>query len=589
MSTLLSNKTLEPFGEINYNGVKTLSNNFINLSNFKNDYYKIVCKNIIENKDYDYNYSLLKKSVYNSTTKDYNNFNTFIFETFRTLCEDIKNKILNLIKNNKFNPHIFINIYNEYNDTSKKLKDNIFYYYDKSTKITKNNKSYSYLNLIKNISFYNIVLKNNYVNDKSITDLLSEYILNNFYNILDIIKIYELYEFYDRLCYTSNQNIINNSLHESFFKNFECSEKFIKKLCIFIDQNIVNSFKNKEEDCVYLKKNIIRNMFKKIKDIDVFYLYYYQLLSKRIFENKTNIDLEINMSKEICDFSNDIYRKINMQINDMINNINETKIYRSLPVDVESKKYEKIKNEIDTSKIKIFNLKKYAWDSLITCEENNLSKILPLELDAYINIYNKYYNIRYTNRKLIWDFDNSNIKLSFVINDKKYFFDMNINQASVLLLFNNSNEFINIDYIQKNTNLKVNEIKNIIDSFVYIKLINISKSNKIDDDKNNDTFYINKLFNYEGNYISFKKIVNLKNKSNLSKENKVQIFNIINDKLNISTDELYTIIMKQNKIIIKKEELKNLLLEFQKIGMIEEKNNKWLIIESESESSEDSD
>jgi len=596
MSILITSKILEPFGELKYNGLSSLNNNFINLNNMDNEYYKDVCSNIVNNKELVHNYSLLKKSVYNATTKNYKIFTNFIFNTFKILCENVKNKISNLINTNKFNPQIFIKIHNDYNGIYYKLKKNIFYYYDKSTEITKNNKSYSYLNLIKNISFYIIVIKKKYKENKTITDYLSEYIKNNFYNIDDIVKIYNLYDFYDRLNYTSNQDIIDNDIKDKLFKKISCCDKFIKKLCVYINNNIIsknekiinykNDYKNKNIDIYII--NSIKKIFKQIKDTDMFYLYYYQLLSKRIFGNNTNIELEISISREICDFSNDTYRKINMLINDMINNINETKIYRSLPKVIVSEKYQKIISDINTNKINIYNLRKYAWNNIITFDDTNSSKIIPTEIDAYIQIYKKYYNIRYTNRKLIWDFDNSNIKLSSEINNKKYFFNMNINQATILLLFNN-NKSLSIDFIEKNTNMKIGQIKNIIDAFIYIKLIK-SYFKSEDDNKNNKySYYLNDNFYSDVDHISLTKILNLKNKTSLTKENQIHIFNTISENINIDTDNLYTLLLKQNLFPITKDEFKNVLLNFKKIGMIEEKNNKLFIIDSESESSEDSD
>ena len=68
-----SNMTIytESFGPKNYVGLKKLNNNrILNFTNFNNNYYKDICEKIINNEDVDFNYSLLKKSVYQSITKD---------------------------------------------------------------------------------------------------------------------------------------------------------------------------------------------------------------------------------------------------------------------------------------------------------------------------------------------------------------------------------------------------------------------------------------------------------------------------------------------------------------------------------------
>ena len=54
---------------------------------------------------------------------------------------------------------------------------------------------------------------------------------------------------------------------------------------------------------------------------------------------------------------------------------------------------------IDLSKIEVNILTPNIWDFII---KNNGKFNLPKELEAYLKIYEKYYEVKYNNRNLTW-------------------------------------------------------------------------------------------------------------------------------------------------------------------------------------------
>ena len=94
-----------------------------------------------------------------------------------------------------------------------------------------------------------------------------------------------------------------------------------------------------------------------------------------------------------------------MMVEDIKNSITEKELYTQLTVKVTSEKYKGInEKDIDRNIVNLRLLRYFAWDNIFT-ECNNYEYILPIEILPYIDIYNKYFKIRYPDRTFKWVFD----------------------------------------------------------------------------------------------------------------------------------------------------------------------------------------
>ena len=582
-----SNNSLytQSFGPKNYVGLKQLKNNkILNFTNFNNDYYKVISEKIINNEEVDFNYSLLKKSVYQSITKDEKSVTKYIVYLFTKLAIRLHNKILKLHKNNNIKLHDIIKINDEYNKISICLKENVFSYYNKSLIVeNKDNYNKSYFFHIKNIIFNNIILKNQFNENIYLIDIIINIIKTSFYTIEDIISILKMYDYYE-IKVNKNKDIKSNLILEILGDNMD----FILKVNQYINTKLIGINKEmlRDTDCNF-SSNDVKLLFNNIKDKHVFYMYYYQNLYERIINNKTNSKIETYFSKIIADFEDPIFRKINMLVYDLINNNKENKIYRYIQYSINKENYKDIDdfNKISLKKVKICNLRKYACKELLKSEVNDL--ILPSEIMIYKKIYENYYKIQFSNRNLNFVYNKSSVEITSNLNEKNYTFLLNVPQSTVLMLFNKYKSLSTREII---TNTKINNLdylQNIINSFLSIKLIYRDMGTR--DTLNNEEyldikFYINENFKNENDYISllnFKK--NSKNLYNISKDSKLKIYKILSENDNISINDLHKKInILSEKISI--DNLEKLLNDFKKVGMIKCENDKWIINDSESDS-----
>lgn len=583
-SNIINN--IQSFGPKNYIGLKKINNNrILNFTNFNNDYYRSVCEKIINNKEVDFNYSLLKKSAYQSIIKDEDSVTRYIVYLFSKLAIRLQKKIVNLYNNKNTKLIDIKKINDEYNKISICLKENVFSYYNKSLIIDNLDTSQkSYFFHIKNMIFNNLILKHEFHENTFLIDIIINIVKTSFYTIDDIINILKMYDFYD-IKINENNEIKSNLILEILGDNMD----FILKVNKYIDIKLISINKEMNIDTDYrFSSNDIKLLYSNIKDKNVFYMYYYQNLYERIINKKTNSKTEIYFSRIISDFENSTFRKINMLVHDLINNNKENKIYKYIQYSINKENYKDIQNfnNISLKKVKICNLRKYACKELLNNQNNNL--ILPSEIIIYKKIYESYYNLQFNNRNLNFIYDKSNVEITSNINNKIYTFLLSIPQSTTLMLFNRYKSLSTREIIT-NTNINnLDYLQNIINSFLSIKLIYRDMRDTREVLTNEEyldiKFYINENFTNDNDYISllnFKK--NNKNSYNISKDSKLKIYKILSENNNISISDLFIKIdILSEKISI--TTLEKLLNDFEKVGMTKFINDKWIINESDSES-----
>lgn len=340
--------------------------------------------------------------------------------------------------------------------------------------LLKNKGQYLILNLIvnknkENITQYvNTFIFNNKdtINMDQTFNLLELLIISNNLNLLDTYILQAL----------NNDNILHY-IHEIIHKYIYINNKFIIELINFIICNI--------------------------KDKDNFIDQYQTLLVKRLLSSKSNIILENNCIYEIARYGEKYINKLLKNIHDKEASINDMNNFYA------------IKNIIDNDKLCILTTSYNNWNINYNLGSLNdviiSSQLSTSNFCTLLNNYNKFYNLRYENkRKLVWfpHYGQVNIDYEYDINQYINIILLPI-QLLVLELFDYNNE-IEIDTIKNQ--LFFNEYSNkykddIIKSLIIGKILikkntilvlsnksNIS-SNLIDIFYNNSTFIIDEETN----------------------------------------------------------------------------------------------
>lgn len=349
------------------------------------------------------------------------------------------------------------------------------------------------LDIIKNNSLdeINYVLKNTWID---VNDLITKTNFENKNELLtnistDIIYLIEksvkqvnyedVFKIINILKYM--ETIINNSINSDIIKqkisSILSSTNLIDNVHFCID-SLIRS--NKEKDVIKLI-----TFMNEVKNKDIFIMNYYKNLIKRLMEKiseikkaKEYIDIERNIYNFLkTKFSIELVYKINKVITDteasFDNNIDFNKLYCS----------ENIMTVITTS----FN----NWDVNQTegvLSSKAIDKIKNTQLGNYLNIYNKYYESRYSNKRILnWFPHFGEINITFL---KKEIIMLPI-QFMVLEMFNDVNKIPIKDIIVASffSNYTTKFTNDIISSLVLSGLFKVIDNNIIL--TSNDSFNTN--------------------------------------------------------------------------------------------------
>lgn len=476
MTLHINSKTFDIFGKkymikqhFNINHINGLLNN--------NEMFITNCIKILNNNSTDVNHITFDLLIQHTIYKGYD----YTLDTIILIYEQYFNKLFvdlqNSINNNSFNSTYFLDKYNFINKTSlelakylKKIDKNI---------VHENNNKHSIILTIKNYMFYNIILNKlyNYKNeDKYIYEILLENIV-----IDDYVKLFKIVNFYNKFSYLvkeNRENYFNLNLNKKFIlKKNNDNIKILEFLNNNINENII--YLIKKENIVNLKEDInyIRDMIKMCSyifdDKVIFIDIYKKSLTERLLNN-TNPNIENELLTSI-NYYNDLenYIKMKYQINDILTSKYLQEHYKKINVVVKTEKYNNIIFNKDIANFTVLN--KFAWINNIS----NLNKLDNLninpEISIYLDIYYNLYKSKYPDRDIKCDYEKSTSNIKIELNNKIYYIKLSLTQLIVLTLINN-NININIDDISKHTNISIDNLNLILNSFKTINLININNN-----------------------------------------------------------------------------------------------------------------
>lgn len=306
------------------------------------------------------------------------------------------------------------------------------------------------------LNFDNLLKDNNYnkiqqiyllykYNNEILTVLSEHYMKHLDKILLDKIIIYDksIKKDYCNLfndlinIYSDNQSKINNHLESNqifqakFIKSFsnimlsKFDTKFIDYyLVLAINKNLIN------KNIAYLELNSkiekLLLLFNVIVNKDLFIENHQIYLSDRLLnKNYNDIELEkkiISKLKLECGYS--AVGKLERMISDFI---------------LIDDNIEKFNEYIDSKNLFLpvkMNVKVLTFGNWPKFRDEKL--ILPNDMIKNQNIFNSYYEEKFSSRKILWHYQNDSLEISAIFNSNKYNILCNIYQALVLLLFNDN-------------------------------------------------------------------------------------------------------------------------------------------------------
>lgn len=485
------------FGKISYNTLNNSLMNFISNNQIDNrmDMFKQICKNILKGNT-DFNIVLFHNLIFNLVNKNPQAVDNSIIEIFDEVTKEFYTEISLQIQATDFTLDGFIKLYQQYY-SSALLLGQYLVYFDKNVFVNDNNK-YSHINLVRNYSFYKNVINQKY-NGLYLYEVLTKLVEINTTEIDTIIKLCKMYTFYIKLGFIAKENkdkLFNNDINKLFLITLGSNQEFVKKLTYYIHQNIVNN----NTDTYPNIKEIVTIITKYFLEKDMFNMYYEKYLESRLLNPNCNFESETSFIHSFQrPTDNKIIQNMLYKIEDLKNYKLEVEAYNKINVEIGSDKFKNVK-KIDHRKVHAYLFRHYAWTP--SQEETNInyhtSKIP--EIDAYIEIYKKFYNMKYPNREVVWKFNHGTAIVKLTFNDIEYLLQVTTPQMLLLMQFVN-NKKLTAQQLATNLNVPLKVLGEILNTFIRIGILtrDITKDPK---DSTMD-FYINPNFKNGETNLSF--------------------------------------------------------------------------------------
>ncbi|EEB20367.1 Cullin-4A, putative [Pediculus humanus corporis] len=323
----------------------------------------------------------------------------------------------------------------------------------------------------------------------------------------DRTMVQELLDFKDKMdfivsnCFQKNEKF-SNSLKEAFeyFIN-QRANKPAELIAKFVDSKLRAGNKEWTEEELERLLDKIMVLFRFIHGKDVFEAFYKKDLAKRLLVGKSaSVDAEKSMlSKLKQECGGGFTSKLEGMFKDMELNRD---------INIAFKQYMgNLKNSnLSGIDLTVNILTMGYWPNYPLLQVN-----LPVEMIEYQNVFNKFYLLKHSGRKLQWQptLGHCVLKATFDQSSQgKKELQVSLFQALVLLLFNESNE-ISLEDIRTATSIEDTELRRTLQSLACGKVRVLQKNPRgrdvEDDDKftfNND--FSNKLFRIKINQIQMK-------------------------------------------------------------------------------------
>ena len=507
--TTVDTTLFDNFGKVTYDQLSQGFSNLITDVTFCDDKYKLlsdVCDSILKGRN-NYNLLILHNLLFHLTNQNAKNVDNIIINIFTSYTQDIHKQISNQIKSATFKIKSFIDLYNLYYKNAQCLSKQITYF-DSRVYCDGSNK-YSHVNMIRSYMFYKNVIntKYSYIDGKEyyIYEIFTKSIESGDVSINEILQLFKMYSFYIKLSYVAKTNrdtLFNLNINKLFLVTLGADKTFIKTIIQYIN-NTLKTLYNKEDkseaDNICELIGLVSNHF---LEKEMFNMYYENLMETRLLNGEFDPVLErklINKFKRPVD--NKIIQNMIYKLEDMEACKADKVLYDKLEISVTSDKY---KGKIDTNKFnpKMINAKLfryYAWSQSKEADKGDLT--IPFEAAPYIDIYNKFYQLRYPYREVYWNFNYGIGTVKMTLAGKEYFLQLTTPQMFLLLQFNHAQEITAID-LAKNlgSHMPMSKLGPILNTFIKADILHKEAGKQSNDPTMK--IYLNPNFSYNNNKIS---------------------------------------------------------------------------------------
>jgi len=210
--------------------------------------------------------------------------------------------------------------------------------------------------------------------------------------------------------------------------------------------NHLNTNDELDEQYIYkmvsdLTANIV--MLQKFGDSDVFMFGYHEKLRNRLFEKKSNLNLEQKIAQTLkFNTSPETYVAINYSINDMMGAEFINNEFRHIQINSTSGIYDELEmKEFDRSKSWFDVLRRHVWAGMASEHTDSYKSLcapkqISIYSDTFKKFYDQYFSKKYTSnssRRIDYLYDRCMVELDIRINQTWYDVRGNFIQTSILL------------------------------------------------------------------------------------------------------------------------------------------------------------
>jgi len=342
-------------------------------------------------------------------------------------------------------------------------------------------------------------------------------------SIPSLIKLCKIIERGKKLYLKENENMEHLEYLSCLITELFDDEKNINRLIKYIQEYYVNEEENNYEYELTKEKKDLSYMINIMKCCGYLLFINYEKKLRKKYLNEHSLDI-IKKDQKIINYFIIVLRENNNKIETIITSIlsrMRTYLqdiedcyynmfnYRKIDIKIQSEKYKKIDvNNLERNKT-YFNISR---NNCLKSKDNKFN--LPTDLKLYNDILNSYYmSSRYLDRSIFMNYNESSVKFSLKFGLKKFIFNMNFYQYSILkLIYKVPN--VNLNKIIEKTNLEINIIEQVLNDLLKIELIKRTEENI-----ENIQFKINEHFSSE------KTNINIMNFSFNTKESEDRLFN----------------------------------------------------------------
>lgn len=272
-------------------------------------------------------------------------------------------------------------------------------------------------------------------------------------------------------------------------REINANKKLVMELNSYLDFNFREGFRSLQDQEIEGKLDEVMDIFKYIRDRDVFEKGYSFFLSKRLLQIKNlNQDNEKAFMGKLRQECGNHYTS---KVETMLTDINLSKdFYDEFKQHVKSlqENSDQIVKE-SLSFAELFDVKvltQVNWPNVVP----KLYQ-LPEEVKSWTTYFDGYYSNKYPGRKLIWILSLGNSELRSTLGGKKKEFLVSSIQMMVLLLFNGTNT-VKIDEIIARTKVPFEDIEMHLAGLLAVQVL--KKDGEGKDVKESDTLIVNEKF-----------------------------------------------------------------------------------------------